>query len=406
MFSRDEVVFSVTEISQRVKSILESGIGFVTVEGEVGSCTPASSKHWYITLKDTFSQATLKAVFFHYSRPPHLAPPTVGQRVRVSGRLTAYGQQSSYQMTLDSLRSVGEGELLLQLEALKRKLYEEGLFDGQRKRSLPPFPQSVGIITSAEGKVFHDICSRFRLHGWPFRLILLPCAVQGAEAAASIVRRIQQANTHRLCDVLIVCRGGGSAEDLLPYSDEAVVRAVAASEIPIISAVGHEPDSPLCDFSADHRSGTPTAAADDICIPLQRTRKNLDDINERLSLALRVSIQRQRSLWERFSPQRLREAFVRQLQNPAQQLDRLKAQLHPAGQALLVQKRSRLEVARLRLEKDSPTYPLSKGYALVHDQEGRILTQAKELLPHQKITLQFNDGSQRAIVEEMQNEGL
>lgn len=395
-----EEVLSVTALSQQIKLILESGIGRVTVEGEVSSFSESSAGHWYLSLKDRLSPALLTVVRFSYRRPPQMRRPAVGDLIRATGRITAYDARSSYQLIADDIVPAGRGDLLRQLEELKQRLYAEGLFDSGRKRALPPYPQTVGIVTSAEGKVFHDICTRINSHRAPLKVILLPAAVQGAEAAASLTARIRQANRYRLCDVLIVGRGGGSPEDLLPFSDESVVRAVAASEIPVISAVGHEPDTPLCDFAADHRSATPTAAADDICLNYDRSRKAVAEARSRMAAALKITAERQRALLDRCGASRLTELFVRRLQTPAQNLDRLKQQLPALVRAVTADARRRLDYERMRLEKESPLYILSKGYTLVFDEKGHPVTRAVSLADNQSLTLQFADGTRKVRTEE------
>lgn len=401
LFDEDrEIVFSVGELSQKIKRILESGIGRVTVEGEVSSFTESSARHWYFTLKDSLSPALLNIVCFSYRRPFSMHKPAIGERLQVTGRLTAYDARSSYQLTADGIATAGLGDLLRQLEERKQRLCAEGLFAEERKQPLPPYPQTVGIITSAEGKVFHDICTRINAHRAPLKVILLPAAVQGTEAAASLTARIRQANRYRLCDVLILCRGGGSPEDLLPFSDEMLVRAVGESKIPILSAVGHEPDTPLCDFSADRRSATPTAAADDLCAAYDRSRKAIADARSRMTAALQIVAERQRALLDRSGASRLTELMLRYLQSAAQRLDRLRAQLPPLTKAAVACNRRRLDFERMRLEKESPTYILSKGYALVFDEKGAPLTKAAALKENQSLTLQFADGTRKVRTEE------
>ena len=400
LFSQEETIFSVEEISKRIKLLLEGNIGRVTVEGEVSSFSESSARHWYFSLKDSRTPALLSTVCFSYRRSPLIKKPVVGDTIRVEGRLSAYDAKSSYQLIAESIRPAGRGDLFRQMEELKQRLYAEGLFDAGRKRPLPPFPQTVGVVTSAEGKVFRDICSRIRMHGAPLRVILLPAAVQGAEAAASLIARIRQAGAMRLCDVLIVGRGGGSPEDLLPFSDEGVVRAVAESEIPVISAVGHEPDTPLCDFAADHRSATPTAAADDICAGYDRCRKAVPEVRMRIAAALRVATERKRAIFSRCDRGRLTELLERRLQGEAQRLDFNRARLPMLVRAVAENARRRLEINRLRLEKESPTVILSKGYALVFDENGRPVTRAAALPPESRVTLQFTDGRRSARITE------
>jgi len=252
--------FTVTEITELVKQSLERDFYDISVEGEISNFRPSSTGHLYFTLKD--ENAVISAVMFRGRSFALGFTPADGQRVRAWGNLSVYAKRGSYQIIVERMEKSGEGDILAMLEERKRRLAAEGLFDEARKKLLPLLPERVAVVTSPTGAALRDILTVTKRRNAGVNIVILPCPVQGEEAAERIARQIEVANLHRLADVLIVGRGGGSLEDLLPFSDERVVRAIAASEIPVISAVGHEIDLTLSDLAADVRAPTPSAAAE------------------------------------------------------------------------------------------------------------------------------------------------
>ena len=253
-------VLSVTELTTILKELIEVNFSSITLEGEISNYKPSSSGHVYFTLKDT--NAAIAAVMFR-GRCQYLNfTPKDGMLVRVTGSLSVYPQRGSYQILVNTMEQAGSGDILRLLEERKQRLALEGLFDSDNKRQLPFFPATVGVVSSPTGAAVRDIVQIVQRRNPKINVIIFPCAVQGVEAAAQIVHQIETANAFNLVDVLIIGRGGGSLEDLLPFSEESVVRAVASSNIPTISAVGHEIDWALSDFAADQRAPTPSAAAE------------------------------------------------------------------------------------------------------------------------------------------------
>ncbi len=252
--------YSVSEITELIRMLLETEFTGVRLEGEISNCRPASSGHLYFTLKD--HDAMIQAVMFRNRCASLSFRPIDGKKVVVEGNISVYGKRGTYQVVCESMKDDGTGDILLILEERKRRLAAEGLFDQARKRPLPMMPSRVAVVTSPTGAAIRDILNVLRRRNSGLNLVVLPAAVQGDGAAEAIARQIETANLHRLGDVLIVGRGGGSLEDLLPFSEERVVRAVAASRIPVISAVGHEVDVALSDLAADLRAPTPSAAAE------------------------------------------------------------------------------------------------------------------------------------------------
>ena len=256
----DSSVYTVAEINQQVRTLLLENFSEVIVRGEISGLKQYASGHWYFTLKDPDSDIRC-AMFRNRNRRVSFAPQD-GDAVRVQARVDLYVQRGSYQLVVEDMEPEGRGELLRRLEETKAKLRDEGLFDPSRKQPLPAYPSTVGVITSSDGAALRDVARTLRRR-WPVaRLCVYPSRVQGEGAPTSLAWALEFASQDGRCDVLILARGGGSFEDLLAFSDEAVVRAVAACPIPLVTGIGHETDTSLADFAADVRAATPTAAAE------------------------------------------------------------------------------------------------------------------------------------------------
>lgn len=253
-------ILSVSQLNRQVKSYLENEIGIIHVEGEVSNLSKPASGHYYFTLKDNTAQ--IKCVFF---KNRHVHPLSAqladGQKIVVSGRLSLYEARGDYQLIVEKLTEAGLGELYQRFEELKKKLAAEGLFHPARKKSLPAIPQSIGIITSTSGAAIRDMLSTLARRYPLAKVFIYPSEVQGTTAPQQLIKALQNANTDKRCDVLILARGGGSIEDLWAFNDEQLARQIASSVIPIVSGVGHETDFTIADFVADYRAETPTAAA-------------------------------------------------------------------------------------------------------------------------------------------------
>lgn len=392
---------SVSELTLLVKSALEEGFPAVLVEGEISNWRPASSGHVYFTLKDRDSQ--LDAVMFR-GRAARLAfAPRDGQLVRAAGALSVYAARGRYQLIVEALERAGEGELLAALEERKRRLAAEGLFDQDRKRPIPRLPRRVGVVTSPTGAAIRDILSTLARRRAACDVVILPAAVQGTEAPAELAARIRYANARALADVLIVGRGGGSLEDLLAFSDELVVRAVAASEIPVISAVGHEIDWSLCDLAADHRAATPTAAAEFVSLGREELLESIGSADRAIRDALRARLDRARLAIDRFRPESLELQFRRILQPLLQRLDDAKEGLVDAFDASTREARHRVELARGALEASDPAAVLARGYAVVTrlGGDGSAIRDAATLGPGSPLSIRFARGAASATVEEI-----
>ncbi|MBN1242418.1 MAG: exodeoxyribonuclease VII large subunit [Spirochaetales bacterium] len=394
---------SVSELTLLVKTTLEDGFPAVLVEGEISNWRPASSGHVYFTLKDRESQ--LDAVMFR-GRAGRLAfAPRDGLLVRAGGALSVYAARGRYQLIVESMERAGEGDLLAALEERKKRLSSEGLFDDDRKRPIPRLPRRVGVVTSPTGAAIRDILSTLARRDAACDVIILPAAVQGTEAPGEIAARIRYANAHGLAEVLIVGRGGGSLEDLLAFSDEEVVRAVAGSAVPVISAVGHEIDWALSDYAADFRAATPTAAAEFVSMGRHELLEAIADATGRLEDTLRGRLERARLAIDRFRPESLELQFRRIMQPLLLRLDDGKECLVEALGASVREARHRIELARGALEASDPDAVLGRGFAVVTraDNPGTALRGSAGLERGSRLSIRFARGSASATVEEIRS---
>ncbi|MCA1950725.1 MAG: exodeoxyribonuclease VII large subunit [Treponema sp.] len=401
---QQEGSLSVSQITELIKTCLETSFSEVTVEGEISNYRPSSTGHLYFTLKD--ANAALQAVMFK-NRLKYLGfTPRDGQRVKARGSISVYPQRGTYQLVCEFLEEAGTGDILAMLEERKRRLAAEGLFDTERKRPIPRFPETVGIVSSPTGAAVQDILNILKRRAAGIRVIILPCPVQGAEAAPLIARRIEQANQWQLADVLIVGRGGGSLEDLLPFSEEVVVRAIANSAIPVISAVGHEIDWALSDFAADLRAPTPSAAAELVSANRQETLETVRSYQKLLSESIRSRLDRAHLLLKPFAPEHLELRFRAILQPRLVRFDDAKEALLLSMKDRLAEAKRRLELATNTLEGASPLAILERGYAVVMDQQtGKIVRRASDVEPGQLLQIRPMEGRFTARTETILEQG-
>ncbi|MFN8372608.1 MAG: exodeoxyribonuclease VII large subunit [Anaerolineae bacterium] len=334
--------YSVADLNAYIRELIESNevLQDVWVTGEISNFSKAASGHWYFTLKD--SKAQIKAVMWRSNAVNHMFPPSNGEAVLVHGYISVYDQRGEYQLYADKLRPVGVGDLYAQFERLKQKLEAEGLFAPERKRPLPTFPKIIGIVTSPDAAAFQDVQNVLRRRFPLVEVLLSPTPVQGADAVPGIIKAINRLQDAPI-DVLIVCRGGGSIEDLWAFNDEGVARAIAASPVPVISGVGHETDFTIADFAADLRAPTPSAAAE-LATP------NIEDLRDNLAL-LQTNLQDAMSdmLYDK------REALgdvQRTLKavSPQSQVRNLRQRVDELNARLLTGQRARFSLLRERLK--------------------------------------------------------
>lgn len=396
-------LYTVSELTNILKGTLENAFPSVRLEGEVSNFKIAASGHWYFSLKD--EGAIIQAVMFRGDNSRVGFTPRDGDQIEVVGRVTIYAKQGRYQIVCRAMRSAGLGALLARLEERKRRLAAEGLFDDDRKLPIPALPRSVGVVTSPTGAAIRDILNVLRRRNAGVRVIVFPSAVQGSDAPGQLAAQIARADRLGLVEVIIVGRGGGSLEDLLAFSEEEVVRAVAACETPIISAVGHEVDDALTDLAADLRAPTPSAAAELVSGNIEELRRQVLSQGRAIVHAFLAKYRHAKSLMERFSSRELSYAFRSILQPAYQRLDDAKEELLRNMQERLSRGRRRLELAGARIEGANPYEILGRGYAIVRSRgSGAVLPDTEGVRHAGELTIQMRDGSVDAEVAEESGE--
>lgn len=403
MLFPSEKVFSVTELNSIIKEILEGTFPTIRLEGEISGLKTQSSGHIYFSLKD--SSSLLSAVMFRGSAQHLSFFPKDGMKVQVSGKLSVYPPQGRYQLIVSKMSLAGEGEILKMLEERKRKLYAEGLFDEERKRNLPLFPKTIGIVTSPTGAAIRDILQITKRRNPGISVVIFPSMVQGDEAARTIVQQIKNANAAKLCDVLIVGRGGGSLEDLLPFSEEEVVRAIAESEIPVVSAVGHEIDWALSDYAADKRAPTPSAAAELVVPQKSDILNEIRHAQEELSVTIRSKIEKIRLILKGFEPEGLELKF-RSIEQPLlQRFDNAKENLIENMNLKVKDTRLVVENCISFLESASPKSIFDRGYSMVREKDsGTIIRKSSQVKKGSLIEIFPSQGRIEALVSETEKQ--
>jgi exodeoxyribonuclease VII large subunit len=448
MFRGPEVL-TVSEVTARIKSTIVRSFASVIVEGQISGLKDDPGSNWYFTIKDAETQ--LKVVFFRHDNRLLRSPLKNGMSVRIRGSITVYAPQGIYQLVAKTIEPVGIGELHRAYEELRQKLHAEGLFDERRKRQIPRLPRRIGIVTSREGAVLHDILHVLGRRNPHLSIVIAPTRVQGPSAAREIAAAIRLLNQHAsqpgdAIDVLIVGRGGGSMEDLWAFNEEEVARAIAASEIPVISAVGHETDFTIADFVADLRAATPSVAAERVTAGMDELRQRVDELMQLLRRSMRHRLEK--SGW------RLRSLIesrgVRQIGSRISHLERsfrgLESRLMGALPDRVQGQRHRLQESRLALTRSdprnllksirarvaegegratraveakiravgidfagwvgkldalSPLAVLSRGYLIARAEDGRLVARASEIFPGEKVSLRFADGFVKAVTTEV-----
>lgn len=390
--------FSVSEITQYIKSWMKRDdvLSAVSVWGEISNCKRHSSGHWYFTLKD--EGAEIAAVLFRADALRLTFCPSDGMRVIVYGNIDVYEKSGRYQIYVRAMLADGRGALSLAYERLKQKLSAEGLFAEERKRPLPPFPACVGVITAPTGAAIRDIVNITGRRYPQAKILLYPSSVQGADAPASLCAGLSYLNADQSCNVIILGRGGGSVEDLWAFNDENLVRMVASSRIPVISAVGHETDYTLCDFAADCRAPTPSAAAE-LAVPncgelLERLRQRQSYLNKQIvqQMAERQHhVENCRRQLEARSPKTKLDQYRQQVSHSTQMLSE-------RADRILERKKSDLRNASERLEALNPLAILQRGYSAVQNEEGKLVKSVSGLHTGQSVTLVFSDGFAQAQI--------
>ena len=405
MDTAERSFLTVSEITRQIKAALEQNFQQVRIKGELSNVRAASSGHLYFTLKD--DDAVISAVMFRGRQRNLRFVPSDGLLVIASGNISVYNKRGTYQIICERLELAGEGNILAMLEERKRKLAAEGLFETERKREIPFFPAKIAVVTSPTGAAIRDILQVIRRRNAGIDVVVLPAPVQGKEAGPAIAAQIRRANMFYLGEVIIIGRGGGSLEDLLPFSEEEVVRAVADSEIPVISAVGHEIDTALSDLAADVRAPTPSAAAELVTARREDLISRISAAHRTLEQAATRRLERVRMLLNQFAPEQMERNFLYILQPYLLRLDDCKEGLLRGMKESVTEQRHRIQLLTQRLEDASPRGILEKGYAIVRDcQKGTLIRTANQTAADRELHVQFLRDSLTARVKEIQNEKL
>ncbi len=396
----EQQVYSVSELNGLVKAVLESvpELSGVYVRGEISNYKLYPSGHHYFTLKD--GEGAIRCVMFKGQALRLRFRPENGMKVIAMGRVSVYPRDGAYQLYCDALSPDGVGDLHAAFEQLKEKLWKEGLFSQEHKKPLPAYPQAIAIITSPAGAAVHDMIRILRRR-YPLAAVkLLPVRVQGVEAPPEIVGALRYANRHQVADLIITGRGGGSIEDLWAFNDERVARAIFDSGIPVISAVGHEPDVTIADFVADARAATPSHAAE-LAVPDQmELRERLQGLGVHMVRSQGKRLELLRRRLHELSQKRVLTDPLAPVQDKRLRLDHVQKELCHATLARLVEPRRRTAALAASLDALSPLKVLGRGFALVTDREGRPLRRAEEELIGRQVTARLAEGRLLCRVEE------
>ena len=392
-------VFSVKEINRLVRELLEQSFPSFWISGEISNFISASSGHWYFSLKD--DEAQVRCTMFKNKNMAADWVPKNGEKIEAKCFIGLYEARGEYQLNIEVIRHAGAGLLSEAFNQLKEKLLKEGLFEPTRKKPIPQFPQSIGVITSPTGAAIEDILITLKRRSPHIPIFIYPSLVQGKEAPSAIVKAIETANTRMECDVLILARGGGSIEDLWAFNEEIVARAIIASKIPTITGVGHETDTTIADFVSDLRAPTPTGAAELVTshtIELIKTMQAYkNQLNKMMASVIRELIQKVDYLEKR-------------LISPRQQIQRQKEQIHQYIQRInqsmknaMIQYRLNIDKLKLNLDHLSPHAVLSRGYSIITNVDGQIVNNINQLKLDDKIHIQLNHGQADANISDLKN---
>ena len=387
-------ILSVSELNRLAREVLEHTFPLFWVSGEVSNFTRAASGHWYFSLKDATAQ--VKCVMFKGRNAYSEFTPKEGDKIEARCTVTLYEARGDFQLTIENIQKSGLGALFEAFEKLKIKLEHEGLFDPAFKKSIPKHPKTIGIVTSKDAAALRDVLTTLKRRNPAINIIIYPTPVQGKGAAALIAKAIHTANERNEVDTLIICRGGGSMEELWQFNEESVARAIDDSAIPVISGVGHETDFTICDFVADLRAATPTAAAELACQDMQSLQKQLHHLWSRLERRMDTGLQSH--------AQRL-DYLTRRLISPLQQIeikrnqiDMLQHRMDIGLQSILKSHGQHLLRLQTSINQLNPHNVLARGYAMVQDADGLLISDAAQLAPEQKVRISFALGNADAAI--------
>lgn len=392
-------IYTVSAINDHIKTLLESNFSGIWLEGEISNFVHHTSGHMYFSLKD--ENAEIKAVMWKGVNRSLRFRPEDGMKAIIQGDISVYSPRGQYQIIVNQLQPAGVGELQLAFEQLKERLQSEGLFDDDRKRPLPAYPLTIGVVSSATGAAFRDILNVLNRRAPYVRVILAPAKVQGKGAAEEIAHGIELLNSIPEIDVLIIGRGGGSLEDLWPFNEESVARAVVASRLPVVSAVGHEVDFSISDFSADYRAPTPSAAAEIVARDTAELTTEIVATQQYLRNSLRDQIGRLRSRLKSVQTHYAFQLPKHRIATVTQQIDELTTAMENHIIQLLQQQKQRINQHERSLELLHPKNTLRRGYSITRDQHGKVIRNTADLQIKSYITSELSQGELKSQVTEI-----
>ncbi len=397
--SNEAKVFSVKEINRLVRELLEQSFPSFWISGEISNFISASSGHWYFSLKD--DEAQVRCTMFKNKNMAADWTPKNGEKIEAKCFIGLYEARGEYQLNIDLIRHAGAGLLSEAFNQLKERLLKEGLFETSRKKLIPQFPKSIGVITSPTGAAIEDILTTLKRRSPHIPIFIYPSLVQGKEAPLAIVKAIETANIRMECDVLILARGGGSIEDLWAFNEEIVARAIVTSKIPTITGVGHETDTTIADFVSDLRAPTPTGAAELVTSHTVELVKTIQAYKNQLNKVMAGVI---RELMQKI------DYLEKRLISPRQQIQRQKEQIHQYIQRInqsmknaMIQYRLEIDKLKVNLDHLSPHAVLSRGYSIITNVDGQIVNNVNQLKLDDKILIQLNHGQADANISDLKN---
>lgn len=390
-------IFKVSEITQKIKQTLELNFFSIQIEGEISNYRPSSAGHVYFTLKD--NDASIQAVMFNNKASQLNFTPKDGMQVLVSGNISVYAARGNYQIICNSMEEFGVGRILAMLEERKQRLQRLGHFD--KKREIPKNPSRIAVITSPTGAAVQDIINIATRRSLGIEIKVLPAIVQGAEAAKTVVSQIRYANKHKLADVIIIARGGGSVEDLLPFSEEIVVNEIYNSEIPTISAIGHEIDFALSDFAADLRAPTPSAAAELVTEESDNLVLQIKQFKQEIINSLETKINNARLILNSISTKEMLRNYNLLIAEKRQTIDITRDKILSTYTNLLKSKRQNLNLAFNIIEANCPQNILKKGYAIISDEKGKTIKASGDTKLGAIINIQLKEGKLKSEIKEI-----
>lgn len=398
-------VLTITQINEYIRSMMDADrlLANVAVKGEISNYKIYPSGHHYFTLKD--DGGALRCVMFKNSAVRLRFRPENGMQIIAMGKISVYPRDGAYQLYCTALVADGIGDLHVAFEQLKTKLAAQGLFDPAHKKPLPKYPATIGIVTSPAGAAVHDMIRILRKRYPLTRVVLLPVRVQGTEAAGEIAAAIAYANRYALADLLIVGRGGGSMEDLWAFNEEIVAHAIYRSRIPVISAVGHEPDVTISDYVADLRAATPSNAAE-LAVPDQQAlRQTLDTMSDAMAIALRRRIQSEKKRLDTLRASSALQSPQGYLHQREKNLQLLRTRLLGAQEKHINRSKHRFIAATAKLEALSPLKVLGRGYAMAQKQDGALICRIADVAPQERVKISLADGTFFADVCQIKENG-